>query len=105
MLKKRGYATTPTNSIKFSGKLSKHTHVVRRPDKLCGRIVNHHETPMHNYKPLLRAAAIILVMIITLIVGMHVGRSHTIRQAELLETNGDTYYIGFGDDVHEYTFD
>ena len=59
----------------------------------------------HNYKPLLKATAIILVMIITLIVGLHVGRSYTIRQAELLETNNDTYYISFGDDVHEYTFE
>lgn len=72
---------------------------------LCGQIVNHHETPKHNYKPLLKATAIILVMIITLIVGLHVGRSYTIRQAELLETNNDTYYISFGDDVHEYTFE
>ena len=105
MPKKRGYATTPKNSIKFSGKLSGHTHAVKRPNKLCGQIVNHHEMPMHNYKPLLKTAAIILVIIIALIIGLHVGRSHTIRQAELLETNDDTYYISFGDDVHEYTFE
>lgn len=47
----------------------------------------------------------ILIMLITLAVGFYVGRSYTIRQAELLETTNDTYYISFGDEVHEYTFE
>lgn len=59
----------------------------------------------HNNKSLLKAAAIVIVMIITLIVGLNIGRSYTIRQAELLETNNDTYFISFGDEVHEYTFE
>lgn len=59
----------------------------------------------HNYKPLLNATAITLAIITALIVGLNIGRSYTIRQAELIETNNDTYFISFGDEVHEYTFE
>ena len=59
----------------------------------------------HNHKPLLKVTAIILAVTSALIIGLHMGRSYTIRQAELLETNNDTYYISFGDEVHEYTFE
>lgn len=47
----------------------------------------------------------IIIILVALAVGFYVGRSYTIRQAELLETTNDTYYISFGDEVHEYTFE
>ena len=53
-------------------------------------------------KALAKAMALILV---ALALGFYVGRSYTIRQAELLETTNDTYFISFGDEVHEYTFE
>lgn len=63
------------------------------------------ESPKHNYKLLLKVTAIALVIVAVLVLGLHIGRSYTIRQAELLETTNDTYFISFGDEVHEYTFD
>lgn len=54
---------------------------------------------------LYKILAVILAVSVALIIGFHIGRLYTIRQAELLETNNDTYYISFGDDVHEYTFE
>ena len=47
----------------------------------------------------------ILIILIALVIGFYVGRSYTIKQAELLETTNDTYFISFGDEVHEYTFE
>lgn len=47
----------------------------------------------------------ISIMLIALVIGFYVGRSYTIKQAELLETTNDTYFISFGDEVHEYTFE
>ena len=60
---------------------------------------------LHSYKLLLKATAIILVIATALAFGINIGRSYTIRQAELLETTNDTYFISFGDEVHEYTFE
>lgn len=54
---------------------------------------------------LYKILAVMVAVSVTLVIGLHIGRSYTIRQAELLETNNDTYYISFGDDVHEYTFE
>lgn len=65
----------------------------------------HYELPKHNYKSLLKVTAITLVIVAALVLGLHIGRSYTIRQAELLETNNNTYFISFGDEVHEYTFE
>lgn len=73
-------------------------------NKVYEQITTLRETK-HNNKSLLKTTAIVIVMIITLIVGLNIGRSYTIRQAELLETNNDTYFISFGDEVHEYTFE
>ena len=78
------------------------TSSLKKPDT---DISNMLETPKHNHKPLLKAAAIIFAIITAFVVGLHFGRSYTIRQAELLETTNDTYYIGFGDEVHQYTFE
>ena len=58
----------------------------------------------HN-KPLLKVTAIALAIVSTLAIGYFIGRSNTIRQAELLETTNDSYFISFGDEVHEYTFE
>lgn len=74
-------------------------------NKIYEQIATLREAPKHNYKPLLKVTAIILVITAALVLGLHMGRSYTIRQAELLETNNDTYYISFGDEVHEYTFE
>lgn len=60
---------------------------------------------MFKNKPLLKATAIILAIATVLVLGLHIGRAYTIRQAELLETTNDTYFISFGDEVHEYTFE
>lgn len=74
-------------------------------NKIYEQIATLREAPKHNYKPLLTVTAITLVIAAALVLGLHMGRSYTIRQAELLETNNDTYYISFGDEVHEYTFE
>ena len=58
-----------------------------------------------NNKSLLKATIIILAIATALAFGISIGRSYTIRQAELLETTNDTYFISFGDEVHEYTFE
>ena len=34
--------------------------------------------------------------------GFYIGKNYTIHQAELLDK---TYYINFGDEVHEYIFE
>lgn len=72
---------------------------------LCGQIATLREVPKHNYKSLLKVTAITLVIVVALVLGLNIGRSYTIRQAELLETNSDTYYISFGNEVHEYIFE
>ena len=72
--------------------------------KMYEQITTLRETPKHSYKLLLKATAIILVIATALAFGINIGRSYTIRQAELLETTNDTYFISFGDEVHEYTF-
>lgn len=33
------------------------------------------------------------------------GYHNAIKSAKLIEINEDTYYIQFGDSIHEYTFD
>ena len=71
---------------------------------LCHNIKMYEQITTHSYKLLLKATAIILVIATALAFGINIGRSYTIRQAELLETTNDTYFISFGDEVHEYTF-
>ena len=71
-------------------------------NKIHDRITTLHETHKHN---LLKATAIALAIVSTLAIGYFIGRSNTIRQAELLETTNDGYFISFGDEVHEYTFE
>ena len=50
-------------------------------------------------------AKAMIVILVALALGFYVGRGYTIRQAELLEITNDTYFINFGDEVHEYTFE
>lgn len=71
-------------------------------NKMYEQIATLREAPKHNYKPSLKAT---LAIATALILGLHIGRAYTIRQAELLETTNNTYYISFGDEVHEYTFE
>ena len=63
---------------------------------LCHNIKMYEQITTHSYKLLLKATALAF--------GINIDRSYTIRQAELLETTNDTYFISFGDEVHEYTF-
>ena len=49
--------------------------------------------------------AIVLAIVIALVVGFIVGRVYTIRQAELVETTNNGYFINFGNEVHEYTYE
>ena len=53
----------------------------------------------------LKAIAITIAIVSSLAVGFYFGRAYTIRQAELLEVTSTEYYINFGDEVHEYTFE
>ena len=48
---------------------------------------------------------LIFAVILVLAVGFIVGRTYTIRQAELSETTNNGYFINFGNEVHEYTFE
>lgn len=54
---------------------------------------------------LYKILAVMVAVSVTLVIGLHIGRYYTIRQAELLDMYDNTYYISFGDEVHEYTFE
>ena len=45
------------------------------------------------------------LILITLLLGIYLGRHITIRQAELLDTTDTGYFINFNGEVHTYTFD
>lgn len=53
----------------------------------------------------LKALSIVLVIVIALAIGYTMGRTQTIRQAELIDATDHEYHIGFGDEIHAYTFD
>ena len=53
----------------------------------------------------LKALSIVLVVALTLTLGYIMGRHQAIRQAELIDTTNHEYHIGFGDEIHTYTFD
>lgn len=48
---------------------------------------------------------VIAIVALAIVGGYHMGRYHTIRQAELLDINESEYNINFGDEVHTYTFE
>ena len=49
--------------------------------------------------------AIVIAIVIALVASFIVGRAYTIRQAELIETTNNGYFINFGNEVHEYTYE
>lgn len=55
------------------------------------------------YKP--KYKTLILAVILAITVGFIIGRAYTIRQAELVETTSNGYFINFGNEVHEYTYE
>lgn len=69
-------------------------------NKLDTQIINYCERPRH-YK----VALIIILVALTLFGGYTIGRHSTIRQAELLDVTNTEYHIGFGDEIHTYTFE
>lgn len=52
-----------------------------------------------------KAIVTIILVALALVGGYTIGRQHTIRQAELLESTDSEYHIGYGDEVHVYTYD
>lgn len=46
--------------------------------------------------------AVVFVIVIALILGICIGRYHTIYQAQLVEITDDSYYINFGNELHQY---
>lgn len=53
----------------------------------------------------LKAICFALALILVLALGYAIGKHQTIRQAELLDVTDTEYHIGFGDQIHTYTFD
>ena len=53
----------------------------------------------------LKALSIVLVVALTLALGHAMGRHQAVRQAELIDATDHEYHIGFGDEIHTYTFD
>ena len=46
--------------------------------------------------------AVVFAIVIALILGICIGRYHTIYQAQLVEITDDSYYINFGNELHQY---
>jgi hypothetical protein len=65
--------------------------------------INDFREPKH--KPNSSVAITAAIVAITLLGGYTIGRYHTIRQAELLESTESEYHIGYGNEVHVYTFE
>lgn len=47
----------------------------------------------------------ILIIAFTLTLGYFIGRADTIHQAELIDVTDHEYHIGFGNEIHTYTFE
>lgn len=56
------------------------------------------KSPKHSY-------AVVFAIVIALILGICIGRYHTIYQAQLVEITDDSYYINFGNEVHQYIYE
>lgn len=52
-----------------------------------------------------KAICIALALICTLVLGIRLGYSQAIKDAELIEANDDVYYIEFDGEVHEYDYE
>lgn len=53
---------------------------------------------------LVKVLCYLMLAVFLFVGGMSLGRALTIRQAELLDTTESEYYIRFGAETHEYTF-
>lgn len=53
----------------------------------------------------IKPICLVLALILVLMIGYAIGRHQTIRQAELIDIADGEYHIGFGDEIHTYTFD
>lgn len=65
-------------------------------------ILNNEVKPKRHTKTFI---SFVLMIIISLSIGYMIGRSSAISQAELLSTTDTGYFINFGHEVHEYTFE
>ena len=52
-----------------------------------------------------KAISLALVAVIVLALGYAMGKHQTLRQAELISVDDCEYHIGFGDEIHTYTFE
>ena len=52
-----------------------------------------------------KAISLALVIVLALALGYTIGKHQTIRQAELIDVTDCEYHIGFGDQIHTYTFE
>lgn len=52
-----------------------------------------------------KVICIALVLVCTLMIGINLGYNKAIKDACLIEANGNTYHIEFGDMVHEYDYE
>ena len=60
------------------------------------------ETVREAHKPKYKT---LIAVILAIAVGFIIGRAYTIRQAELLKTTDTEYFINFGNEIHQYTYE
>lgn len=53
----------------------------------------------------MKAITMAFVLALTLTLGYIIGRHQTIHQVELINATDTEYHIGFGDEIHTYTFE
>lgn len=53
----------------------------------------------------IKTLSLVLAVALTLALGYTMGRSNTIHQAELISVDEHEYQLGFGDQIHTYTFE
>lgn len=56
-------------------------------------------------KTTLKALILAIAIALALMLGYMAGKRQTIRQADLINVTDHKYYIGFGDEIHTYTFE
>jgi uncharacterized membrane protein len=49
--------------------------------------------------------SIFVALVLVFVLGYMLGRHQAIRQAELIDANNYEYHIGFGNEIHTYTFE
>jgi hypothetical protein len=52
-----------------------------------------------------KAFSLFIALVLVFALGYMLGKHQTIRQAELIDVNNTEYHIGFGDQIHTYTFE